>query len=100
MGEAYGSALAKLAATHPRVVALDGDMKNSTFSQSIKKVDQNRYIECFICEQNLVGVGIGVACRDRNVVVKKLAVNAVPRSGPPMELLEMFGISASHIVKA
>merc|ERR1719151_610154 len=36
----------------------------------------------------------------RNVVVKKLAVNAVPRSGPPMELLEMFGISASHIVKA
>ena len=53
----------------------------------------------------------------RNVVVKKLAVKAVPRSGmillyefffvilhfssgPPMELLEMFGISASHIVKA
>merc|ERR1712032_1173527 len=35
-----------------------------------------------------------------DVVVKKLAVNAVPRSGPPMELLEMFGISASHIVKA
>merc|ERR1719187_3173220 len=65
--EAYGSALAKLAATHPRVVALDGDMKNSTFSQSIKKVDENRYIECFICEQNLVGVGIGVACRDRTI---------------------------------
>ena len=36
----------------------------------------------------------------RNVVVKKLAVNAVPRSGPPMELLEMFGISQTHIVKA
>ena len=36
----------------------------------------------------------------RNVVVKKLAVNAVPRSGSPMELLEMFGISQTHIVKA
>ena len=36
----------------------------------------------------------------RNVVVKKLAVNGVPRSGPPMELLEMFGISQTHIVKA
>ena len=59
--------MAKLATTHPRVVALDGDMKNSTFSQSIKKVDENRYIECFICEQNLVGVGIGVACRDRTI---------------------------------
>merc|ERR1719249_533867 len=65
--EAYGSALAKLAATHPRIVALDGDMKNSTFSQSILKVDPNRFIECFICEQNMIGVGMGVACRDRTV---------------------------------
>ena len=51
----------------------------------------------------------------RNTVVKKLAVNSVPRSGtiskmkipiafhhagPPAELLEMFGISATSIVKA
>ena len=36
----------------------------------------------------------------RNSVVKKLAVTGVPRSGPPAALLEMFGISASHIVKA
>lgn len=36
----------------------------------------------------------------RNVVVRKLAVNSVPRSGPPAQLLEMFGISASHIVRA
>jgi len=62
---AYGTALAKLAASCPRLVALDGDMKNSTFSQEIKKVDPTRYVECFICEQNLVGVGIGLACRDR-----------------------------------
>merc|ERR1711915_839420 len=60
-------ALAKLAQGHNRIVALDGDMKNSTFSQNIKKVDENRYIECFICEQNLIGVGIGVACRDRTI---------------------------------
>merc|ERR1719430_1677575 len=30
-------------------------------------VDPNRHIECFICEQNMLGVGIGVACRDRTV---------------------------------
>merc|ERR1712117_257513 len=29
--------------------------------------DEKRNIECFICEQNLVGVGIGVACRDRTI---------------------------------
>merc|ERR1719154_423465 len=65
--QAYGTALAKLAKNHPNVVALDGDMKNSTFSQEMLKVDINRYIECFICEQNMLGVGIGVACRDRSV---------------------------------
>ena len=65
--QAYGTALAKLAKNHRAVVALDGDMKNSTFSQEIKKVDANRYIECFICEQNMLGVGIGVSCRDRTV---------------------------------
>ena len=31
------------------------------------KIDIFRYIECFIAEQNLVGVGIGAACRDRTV---------------------------------
>merc|ERR1719228_1010260 len=65
--QAYGTAIMKLGQAHPRVVALDGDMKNSTFSQRMKEVDPNRYIECFICEQNMIGVGIGVACRDRTV---------------------------------
>lgn len=31
------------------------------------QVDPSRYIECFIAEQNLVGVAIGAACRDRTV---------------------------------
>merc|ERR1719376_276316 len=65
--QAYGSALAKIAKSNSRVVALDGDMKNSTFSQNLLKVDKDRFIECFICEQNLIGVGIGIACRDRTV---------------------------------
>merc|ERR1711970_1031304 len=65
--EAYGNALAKLAQGHNRVVALDGDMKNSTFSQNLIKVDKDRFIECFICEQNLIGVAIGVSCRDRTI---------------------------------
>jgi len=65
--QAYGKALAKIAKNNPNVVALDGDMKNSTFSQEMLKVDKNRFIECFICEQNMLGVGIGVSCRDRTV---------------------------------
>merc|ERR1712241_97478 len=36
-------------------------------SQNLREVDPGRYIECFICEQNLVGVAIGAACRDRTI---------------------------------
>lgn len=35
---AYGTALAKMAEHNPRVIALDGDTKNSTYSEKIKKV--------------------------------------------------------------
>ena len=64
---AYGTALAKVAENNSRVIALDGDTKNSTFSEKLKKVFPDRYIECFIAEQNLVGVAIGAACRDRTI---------------------------------
>lgn len=64
---AYGTALVKIAQNNPRVIALDGDMKNSTFSENLKKYDPTRYIECFIAEQSLVGTAIGAACRDRTV---------------------------------
>ncbi|XP_008543728.1 transketolase-like protein 2 isoform X1 [Microplitis demolitor] len=64
---AYGTALAKIAKNNDRVIALDGDTKNSTFAEKIKTVDPKRFIECFIAEQNAVGVAIGAACRDRTV---------------------------------
>lgn len=63
----YGTALSKLAQSNPRILALDGDMSNSTFSEAMKKSGKN-FIECYIAEQNLVGVGTGAACRDRAVV--------------------------------
>ncbi|XP_003383991.1 PREDICTED: transketolase-like protein 2 [Amphimedon queenslandica] len=64
----YGDALVKLGKSCSRVIALDGDTKNSTFSLTYKKAFNDRYVECFIAEQNLVGVGTGLACRDRNIV--------------------------------
>ena len=36
--QAYGTAVLKLCKNNDRVVALDGDMKNSTFSQEVRKV--------------------------------------------------------------
>ncbi|XP_051167470.1 transketolase-like protein 2 isoform X1 [Leptopilina boulardi] len=64
---AYGTAIAKIAKNNSRVIAVDGDTKNSTFSEKIKTVDPKRYIEGYIAEQNLVGVAMGATCRDRTV---------------------------------
>jgi len=58
--EAYGSALKKLGATTKAVVALDGDVKNSTYSEKFMKEFPDRFVECFIAEQNMVGTAAGL----------------------------------------
>lgn len=57
--KAYGQALAKLGRVNDRIIALDGDTKNSTFSEIFKKEHPDRFIECYIAEQNMVGAGVG-----------------------------------------
>ncbi|XP_065066977.1 transketolase-like protein 2 [Rhopilema esculentum] len=64
---AYGNALAKLGNSSKRVIALDGDTKNSTFAITFQKAHPDRFIECYIAEQNLIGVGIGCGTRGRTV---------------------------------
>jgi len=61
--EAYGTALAKLADADQRVVALDADVKNSTFSDRFEKVAPERFYQNFIAEQVMVGAAMGLAAR-------------------------------------
>lgn len=64
---AYGTALVKLGLASDRVIALDADTKNSTYSDAFNKQFPGRFVECYIAEQNLVGVAIGAGCRGRTV---------------------------------
>jgi transketolase len=61
--EAYGTALAKLGEADPRVVALDADVKNSTFSERFEKAVPERFYENFIAEQVMIGAAMGLAAR-------------------------------------
>jgi Transketolase, C-terminal subunit len=45
---AYGTALAKIAASNDHVIALDGDTKNSTYSDRLKKVRILKF-PCMCC---------------------------------------------------
>ena len=63
--EAYGTALARIGEADLRVVALDGDTKNSTFADKFFKKFPERSTECFIAEQNMVGVATGFGARGK-----------------------------------
>jgi transketolase len=61
--EAYGTAIVKLGQVDSRVVALDADVKNSTFSEAFEKTFPDRFYENFIAEQAMVGAAMGLAAR-------------------------------------
>jgi transketolase len=61
--EAWGSALAALGDVDPRVVTLDADVKNSTFSERFEKAHPDRFFQAFIAEQVMVGAAMGLAAR-------------------------------------
>src|SRR5882724_3743312 len=63
--EAFGNALARIGEVDERIVAMDGDTKNSTFSDKFYKKFPNRFTECFIAEQNMVGVATGFSTRGK-----------------------------------
>jgi transketolase len=61
--EAYGTALARLGQADSRVVALDADVGNSTFSERFEKAVPERFYESYIAEQAMVGAAMGLAAR-------------------------------------
>ena len=59
--EAYGHALAALGAVDERVVGLDADVGNSTFSEFFEQKFPDRFFQAFIAEQAMVGMAMGLA---------------------------------------
>lgn len=71
--EAYGSAVATLARQCRDVVAIDGDTKNSTFAETVKRAVPEQFVEAFIAEQNMVGVALGLATEGKIPFVSTFA---------------------------
>jgi transketolase len=61
--EAYGRALVKLGGVDERIVALDADVENSTYSEHFSKAFPARFFETYIAEQAMVGAAMGLASR-------------------------------------
>ncbi|CAL9632878.1 Transketolase 2 [Streptomyces sp. enrichment culture] len=60
---AFGEALAALGAARGDVVALDGEVGDSTRAEFFAKEHPERYFECYIAEQQMVAAAVGMAAR-------------------------------------
>jgi transketolase len=60
---AYGDALKALGSARPDVVALDGEVSNSTYSEYFAKAFPERFFEQYIAEQQLVSSAVGMQVR-------------------------------------
>src|SRR5690606_25276443 len=63
--QAYGDALAAIGEADKAVVALDAEVSNSTFGETMKKVDPLRFVEIYIAEQQMVSTAVGLQNRRR-----------------------------------
>uniref|UniRef100_G3SVN1 transketolase n=1 Tax=Loxodonta africana TaxID=9785 RepID=G3SVN1_LOXAF len=92
--KAYGLALAKLGHANKRVIVLDSDTKNSTFSEMFQKEHPERFIECFIAEQNMVSVALGCATRGRTIAFASTFAAFLTRA---FDQIRMGAISQTNI---
>jgi transketolase len=91
--EAYGLALKKLGAACPQVVAIDGDVKNSTFAEIFGKEFPHRLFQGFIAEQNMAGIGVGLAARGHVPFIASFAC-FLTRA---YDQIRMAGVSRSNL---
>jgi transketolase len=61
--KAYGDALLALGAMRGDVVALDGEVSNSTYAEEFAEAYPDRYFEMFIAEQQMVAAAVGLQVR-------------------------------------
>ncbi len=90
--KAYGDALVALGAL-PKVVALDGEVSNSTHADEFKKAFPERYFEMFIAEQQLVAATVGLSVRGYVPFASTFAA-FLSRA---YDFIRMTGISGSSI---
>ncbi|MEU6254661.1 transketolase [Streptomyces sp. NPDC047043] len=60
---AFGQALAALGSARSDVVALDGEVGDSTRTEFFAKEHPDHYFECYIAEQEMVATAVGLAAR-------------------------------------
>ena len=78
--ESYGEELVKLGAEHEEIVVLDADLAEATRSVEFQKAFPDRFIDCGIAEENMMGVAAGLAAAGKVPFASSFAMFAVGRA--------------------
>lgn len=77
--EAYGKTLVELGKENENIVVLDADLSKSTMTQVFAKEFPERFFDCGIAEQNMMGIAAGLAASGKTVFASTFAVFASGR---------------------
>ncbi len=77
--EAYGETLVELGKENPDIVVLDADLSRSTMTRFFAGEFPERFFDCGIAEQNMVGIAAGLAASGKIPFASTFAVFAPGR---------------------
>lgn len=78
--EAYGKALAEFGAVYENLVVLDADLAAATKTGVFKKAYPDRFFDCGIAENNMIGVAVGLSLTGKIPFASSFAMFAAGRS--------------------
>lgn len=76
----FGAALAELGAKRDDFIVLDADLAAATQTGVFKKAFPDRFYDCGIAEQNMMGIAAGIAATGKKVVCSSFAMFAAGRA--------------------
>ena len=79
MRETYGKTLAEMGKSNPDIVVLDADLSSSTQTKFFAKEFPDRFFNCGIAEQNMMGIAAGLAASGKTAFASTFAVFASSR---------------------
>ncbi|MFU8796218.1 MAG: transketolase family protein [Dehalococcoidia bacterium] len=74
--EAFGKTLLELGRLNPHIVVLDADLSPSTMTNHFAREFPDRFFNCGIQEQNMIGIAAGLAASGKTVVASTFAIFA------------------------
>ncbi len=74
--EAYSKTLVELGKRDPKIIVLDADLSPSTMTRLFAREFPDRFFDCGLGEQNMIGIAAGLAASGKTVFASTFAVFA------------------------